>query len=81
MQGRYVSRGGNDRSVLGFKIPVDREPPAPTPLDEVMSVMFLESAPWVQSRIKKLRLSGRLVRGWTPPTVPDPCAALPVEDL
>ena len=80
MPGRYVPRGGDGSSVLGLKTPVDREPPAPTPLDEVMSVMFLESAPWVQSRIKKLRLSGRLVRGWTPPTVPEPCITMKARD-
>lgn len=43
------------------------EPPAPTPLDEVMSAEFLESSPWIRSRIKELGLSGRPARHWTPP--------------
>jgi hypothetical protein len=66
---RFGGLGGIVRTV------VDREPPAPTPLDEVMSVMFLESAPWVRARIKHLRLTGRLAAGWTPPRVADPCRA------
>lgn len=46
-----------------------REPPAPTPLDEVLSIESLRSSPWVLSRIKELQLRGRLVKGWTPPIV------------
>jgi hypothetical protein len=45
------------------------EPPAPTPLDEVLSVQSLDLAPWVRQQIKQLRLKGTPVRGWTPPTV------------
>jgi hypothetical protein len=45
----------------------EREPPAPTPLDEVLSASCLQSSPWVLARIKALKLRGRLVRGWTPP--------------
>lgn len=47
----------------------DREPPAPTALDELLSSSSLESSPWVKSRIRKLNLKGRLVHGWTPPYV------------
>jgi hypothetical protein len=52
----------------------DREPPAPTPLDEVMSLATLESAPWVRQRINELKLQGRLLRptnqrAWTPPVI------------
>jgi hypothetical protein len=55
-----------------LQFPPDREPPAPTPLDEVLSKLFLESAPWVRARIKKLRIEGRLAHGWTPPRMPAP---------
>ena len=47
----------------------DREPPAPTPLDEILSGGSLESSPWIRQRIKELRLKGRRVKGWTPPVV------------
>ena len=47
----------------------EREPPAPTPLDEVLSAMCLQSSPWVLAKIKELNLKGRLVHGWTPPVV------------
>lgn len=47
----------------------DREPPAPTPLDEYMSAASLRSSPWVEQRLRELRLKGRLVKGWTPPIV------------
>ena len=53
----------------------EREPPPPTPLDEVLSVSSLESSPWVQRRIKELKLKGRLVKGWTPPLVFFSCCA------
>lgn len=46
-----------------------REPPAPTPLDEVLSIESLRSSPWVLARIRELRLQGKLVKGWTPPIV------------
>ena len=46
-----------------------KEPPAPTPLDEAMSLASLDSSPWVLERIKKLRIEGKLVKGWTPPEV------------
>lgn len=45
------------------------EPPAPTPLDEVLSAATLRSSPWVLERIKTLQLKGKLVKGWTPPVV------------
>ena len=47
----------------------DREPPAPTPLDEILSGASLESSPWIRQRIRELRLKGRQVKGWTPPLV------------
>jgi len=47
----------------------DREPPAPTAIDEVLSRESLESSPWIKQRIKELKLEGRLVHGWTPPVV------------
>lgn len=50
----------------------DREPAAPTPLDEVLSESWLESSPWVQARIKELRLEGTKVSGWTPPVIDRP---------
>jgi hypothetical protein len=50
----------------------DREPPAPTPLDEVMSRVFLESSPWIQKRIKDLGLKGQFVKGWKPPIIKAP---------
>jgi len=50
----------------------EREPPAPTPLDEVLSRSSLESSPWVKQRIEELDLRGRLVKGWTPPLVQRP---------
>jgi hypothetical protein len=53
----------------------EREPPPPTPLDEVLSVSSLESSPWIQRRIKELKLQGRLVKGWTPPLVFFSCCA------
>lgn len=48
------------------------EPPAPTPIDEVLSAATLRSSPWVLQRIKTLQLRGRLVKGWTPPYVKVP---------
>lgn len=48
----------------------NREPQAPTPLDELISVQSLRSSPWVMRRIRELKLEGRLVKGWTPPVVP-----------
>ena len=48
---------------------VSREPAAPTPLDEALSVASLASSPWIVKRIKELKLKGRLVKGWTPPVV------------
>lgn len=51
----------------------DREPPAPTPLDEVLSGSTLESSPWVKARIRELRLRGTKVRCWTPPVVAVAC--------
>lgn len=47
----------------------DREPPAPSPLDEYLSAASLRSSPWVLRRLRELRFEGRLVRGWTPPLV------------
>ena len=47
----------------------EREPPAPTPLDEVLSASSLESSPWIRQRIQELNLTGRRVKGWTPPIV------------
>jgi hypothetical protein len=46
-----------------------REPAAPTPLDEKLSVSSLRSSPWVVKRIRELGLQGKLVKGWTPPYV------------
>lgn len=46
-----------------------REPPAPTPLDEVLSAEFLESSPWVVARIKQLKLVGKPTKTWIPPTL------------
>jgi len=46
-----------------------REPAAPTPLDERLSVLSLRSSPWIVKRIKELGLRGKLVKGWTPPYV------------
>lgn len=54
------------------KNPHEREPPAPTPLDEVMSQISLDFSPWIAARIKELRLQGRLVKGWTPPLMKMP---------
>lgn len=45
----------------------DREPPAPTPVDELISRNSLRSSPWILARIRELNLKGRLVKGWTPP--------------
>jgi hypothetical protein len=50
----------------------DREPPAPTPLDEALSASSLRSSPWIQMRLRELKLKGRLVKGWTPPVVAVP---------
>jgi len=47
----------------------DREPPAPSPLDEYLSAASLRSSPWVLRRLRELRLEGHLVKGWTPPVV------------
>ena len=47
----------------------NREPQAPTPLDEFLSVVSLRSSPWVVRRIRELQIKGRLVKGWTPPVV------------
>jgi hypothetical protein len=41
----------------------------------VLSVSSLESSPWIQRRIKELKLKGRLVKGWTPPLVFFSCCA------
>lgn len=46
-----------------------RESAAPTPLDEALSGESLESSPWVQARIKELRLEGTKVAYWTPPVI------------
>ena len=48
-----------------------RGPRPPSVVDERLSAASLESSPWVLRRIKKLGLKGRLVKGWTPPVVPD----------
>jgi hypothetical protein len=48
-----------------------REPQAPSPADEQLSASSLKCSPWVRKRIRDLRLRGRLVKGWTPPTYPD----------
>lgn len=45
----------------------EREPPAPTPLDEVLSAASLSSSPWIRLRIKELGLVGKKVQSWTPP--------------
>lgn len=45
------------------------EPPAPTVLDEMLSRSSLRSSPWVLRRIAELGLTGRLVKGWTPPII------------
>lgn len=45
----------------------DREPPAPTPLDEVLSSTSLSSSPWIKQRIKELGLVGKKVRAWSLP--------------
>jgi hypothetical protein len=47
----------------------DREPPAPSALDEYLSAASLRSSPWVLRRLRELRLEGHLVKGWTPPVV------------
>lgn len=47
----------------------DREPPAPSALDEYLSAASLRSSPWVLRRLRELQFEGRLVRGWTPPLV------------
>ena len=47
----------------------DREPPAPTLIDERLSQESLQSSPWIRQRIKELQLKGRQVKGWTPPLV------------
>lgn len=44
------------------------EPPAPTPLDEVMSSQSLDCAPWIRQRIKELRIEGKPAKTWKPPT-------------
>ena len=44
-----------------------REPPAPTPFDEFMSMTSLEKSPWVKSRIKELRLKGSQSPLWFVP--------------
>jgi len=49
----------------------NREPAAPSAADEWLSVASLRSSPWVRRRIQQLRLKGKLVKGWTPQTVPD----------
>jgi hypothetical protein len=45
----------------------DREPPAPTPLDEALSAASLESSPWIKRRIKELGIVGKKVRAWSLP--------------
>lgn len=47
----------------------NREPGAPTRIDEILSVVSLRSSPWVVQRIRELKIKGRLVKGWTPPVV------------
>lgn len=49
----------------------DREPKAPSVVDEWLSAASLRSSPWVRQRIKELRLKGKLVKGWTPPVFSD----------
>ena len=44
-----------------------KEPPAPTPMDEAMSIKNLASSPWVIARIKELGFEGKKVNHWTPP--------------
>jgi hypothetical protein len=51
--------------------PRGREPKAPSAVDEWLSAASLRSSPWVRQRIKELRLKGKLVKGWTPPTISD----------
>ena len=68
MPRRDESRTGNGVSVVISKQKRIRgEPPAPTPLDEVLSVQSLETAPWVRQRIKELGIKGRRVTTWSPP--------------
>ncbi len=57
----------------------DREPKAPSAVDERLSEGSLRSSPWVRQRIKELRLRGKLVKGWTPPTFPDSMLGPPRE--
>lgn len=45
----------------------DREPPAPTPMDERESADSLDSSPWVKARIRELGLVGKKVSTWLPP--------------
>ena len=45
----------------------EREPPAPTPLDEVLSAASLSSSPWIKFRIKELGLVGKKANPWLPP--------------
>lgn len=45
----------------------DREPPAPTLLDEVLSAESLDSSPWIKRRIKELGIVGKKVRVWALP--------------
>jgi len=49
----------------------EREPAAPSVLDELLSRVSLCSSPWVRRRIKHLNLVGRRVKGWTPPMYSD----------
>ena len=41
----------------------------PTTMDRRLSEESLESSPWVRRRIERLKLTGTLVKGWTPPLV------------
>jgi hypothetical protein len=45
------------------------EPPAPTPLDEVLSMKSLDHSPWVKHRLKVLGIKGRYLTTWLPPVV------------
>lgn len=45
----------------------EREPPAPTALDDILSAESLASSPWVKARIRELGLVGKKVQSWLPP--------------
>ena len=42
---------------------------APSVIDEMLSRSSLRSSPWILLRIAELGLTGKLVKGWTPPIV------------